>query len=474
MEKTMAKVGDRVKETSATTGTGTLDLAGAPTGFRGFGDEFTSGDSVYYLLVDDPDNPTEYEYGTGTFTSGTPDTLSRDSVEGSSNGGAKVSWIAGCTVISTPTAALINSLLTSASIGATVQAHDDDLDDIAATAHSAGRVLMSDGTAWSIYDHLMGRNKLINPEGAIYQDAVAATADDTYFADQWYALTQTGSVTPSVLTDPEDGFPFGVRLTQSQASAQRFGYAQIIEGKGCKGLRGGDGVFVARIRVSASQAVRYAILGWTGTEDSVTSDVVNDWTSATYTAGNFFLAANVSVLAVGAQTPVANAWTSLDALSGALGSSFNNLILMVWTEGTAAQNFTLDFDFNQFEAGSIPTAFERRPFALEVTLCERHCEKSYGLGVAPGTVTSAGAKLFNPSTANFVEPITYRVRKRADATITFYSPATGASGNIRSNTSAADFAVSSGNEGQIGVAITAGGGTAGNQYSAHWVAKARL
>lgn len=104
----MAKVGNRVKETSATTGTGTLDLAGAPTGFRGFGDEFTSGDSVFYLCVDDVDNPTEYEYGTGTFTSGTPDTLSRDSVEGSSNGGSKVSWVAGCTVISTPTAAALN------------------------------------------------------------------------------------------------------------------------------------------------------------------------------------------------------------------------------------------------------------------------------------------------------------------------------------------------------------------------------
>lgn len=102
----MAKFGNRVKETTDTTGTGTLDLNGAPTGFRAFGDEFTSGDEVYYLIVDDPDNPTDYEYGIGTFTSGTPDTLSRDTVEGSSNSGNKVSWTSGTkTVIATPTAA---------------------------------------------------------------------------------------------------------------------------------------------------------------------------------------------------------------------------------------------------------------------------------------------------------------------------------------------------------------------------------
>lgn len=106
----MAKVGNRVKETSDTTGTGTLDLNGAATGFRSFLDEFTTGDEVYYLIVDDPDNPTDYEYGIGTITSGTPDTLSRDTVEGSSNSGNKVSWSAGTkTVICTPTAAFMES-----------------------------------------------------------------------------------------------------------------------------------------------------------------------------------------------------------------------------------------------------------------------------------------------------------------------------------------------------------------------------
>ena len=87
----MAKFADRVVETTQTTGTGTLDLDGAQTGFRAFSDELTTGQTVYYVIEDDPANPTEYEYGIGTWTSGSPNTLSRDTVEGSSNGGSKIS-----------------------------------------------------------------------------------------------------------------------------------------------------------------------------------------------------------------------------------------------------------------------------------------------------------------------------------------------------------------------------------------------
>jgi hypothetical protein len=279
------------------------------------------------------------------------------------------------------------------------------------------------------------KNKLINPDGDIYQRAVAATADDTYFADRWYILTQTNTVTPSVLTDPEDGFPKGVRITQSQAVAQRFGYAQIILGRNCKNLRGKSGVFVPRIRASSSQAIRYAILGWTSTENAVTSDVVLDWTSSTYTAGNFFLAANLSVLVVGAQTPSANTWTSLTPITAALGSSFNNIVVMVWTEGTAAQNFTLDFDFNQFEQGSVATEFDRRDRESEIVKCQAYMEKSWGIDTPVGTASNTDATVLQSvATAADMgnrsrQTISYKVSKISSATVTFYDMA-GTSGRV--------------------------------------------
>lgn len=91
----VVKLANRVKETTSTTGTGTIDLAGAVTGFRAFSDELSNGDDVYYLIVDDPDDPTDYEFGEGTYTAGTPDTLSRDTVLGSSNSDNKVSFSSG-------------------------------------------------------------------------------------------------------------------------------------------------------------------------------------------------------------------------------------------------------------------------------------------------------------------------------------------------------------------------------------------
>ena len=216
------------------------------------------------------------------------------------------------------------------------------------------------------------RNLLLNPSGgAVYQRNVAATADDAYFADRWYALTELGNVTPSVLTDPEPGYPFGTRLTQSNTTAQRFGFAQIIEGRNCKHLRGWSGVLGARVRASGSQTIRYAILGWTGTEDTVTSDVVNNWSSTSFTAGGFFISSNLSVLAVGSQVVTANTWTSLPDISASMGTAFNNVLVMVWTESAQAQNFTLDWDWVQFERGSVLTPPDWRGTA-ELALCQRY------------------------------------------------------------------------------------------------------
>jgi len=84
-------VHDRVKETSTTTGTGTFDLDGAADSFETFVSGIGTGNTTYYCIF----GGTEFEVGLGTVTSGTPDTLSRDSVITSSNGDALVNFSAG-------------------------------------------------------------------------------------------------------------------------------------------------------------------------------------------------------------------------------------------------------------------------------------------------------------------------------------------------------------------------------------------
>jgi uncharacterized cupin superfamily protein len=85
-------LGHRVRETTNTAGTGTIDLGGAVgTGFRTFADEFSSGSKVIYVISNvDTAGDGDYEIGIGTLTHGTPDTLTRDTVLESSNSGNKL------------------------------------------------------------------------------------------------------------------------------------------------------------------------------------------------------------------------------------------------------------------------------------------------------------------------------------------------------------------------------------------------
>lgn len=217
------------------------------------------------------------------------------------------------------------------------------------------------------------RNLLINPHGQVNQRGVASAADTAFAWDRWRVRTQTAAVGISTITDAEDGSPSMMRLTQSQVAAQRMGIAQVIEGRNCKHLHGKAAVLSGRVRYSNAAPIRYAILEHTGTEDAPPADVVNSWTNGTFTAGNFFIASNLTVRAVGTQTPAANTLTDIPALSAILGSTFNNLIAFIWTEGTAAQTSTLDLSL-QFEQGTAPTTREFRPIGIEEALCARYCQ----------------------------------------------------------------------------------------------------
>jgi len=84
-------VKDRVRETTTTTGTGTITLGGAATGFQSFSVIGNANTTFYTIQLA---NTNEWEVGIGTYTlSGT--TLSRDTILESSNGGSAVNFSAG-------------------------------------------------------------------------------------------------------------------------------------------------------------------------------------------------------------------------------------------------------------------------------------------------------------------------------------------------------------------------------------------
>lgn len=96
----MSNFADRVRETSTTTGTGSLTLAGAVTGFRTF--NAAQGTNVFFdyciEAVDGSGVPTgDWEVGNGYLSGST--TLVRNRVWASSNSNALVNLSAGTKVV---------------------------------------------------------------------------------------------------------------------------------------------------------------------------------------------------------------------------------------------------------------------------------------------------------------------------------------------------------------------------------------
>jgi hypothetical protein len=84
---------DRVKETTTTTGTGTVNLDGAATGFETFVAGVGNSNSTYYCIAGQ--TTAEFEVGIGTVTDASPDTLSRTTILSSSNSDSAVDFSAG-------------------------------------------------------------------------------------------------------------------------------------------------------------------------------------------------------------------------------------------------------------------------------------------------------------------------------------------------------------------------------------------
>lgn len=82
---------DRVKDTTTTTGTGSVTLSGSPpAGFQSFGAAIGNGNTTYYTIS----GGSQWEVGIGTYNSTGP-VLNRDTVLSSSNSGSLVDFSAG-------------------------------------------------------------------------------------------------------------------------------------------------------------------------------------------------------------------------------------------------------------------------------------------------------------------------------------------------------------------------------------------
>ena len=85
-------INDRVKETTTTTGTGTVSLGGAVTGFETFAAGIGNSNTVYYCIAHQ--DQAEFEVGLGTLDGDSSD-LARTTIISSSNSDSAVDFSAG-------------------------------------------------------------------------------------------------------------------------------------------------------------------------------------------------------------------------------------------------------------------------------------------------------------------------------------------------------------------------------------------
>jgi hypothetical protein len=184
---------DRVLETSTTSGSGTISLAGASVGYQGFSTGVGNGNQTYYTIA--LEGGSEWEVGIGTYTS-VGDLLSRDTVLASSASGAKVTFSAGVKQVFVTYPAGKSVFFTQSG---TISASSGRITDVAtptASADAATKQYVDDLTTGNLHIHepvvlatpgSSGRNDTYNNGTAGVSATLTATANGTLVIDSTVA-----------------------------------------------------------------------------------------------------------------------------------------------------------------------------------------------------------------------------------------------------------------------------------------------
>ena len=263
-------VKDRVKETTTTTGTGTVTLGGAAAGFQSF-TAIGDGNTTYYTIYDQPAG--EWEVGIGTYTaSGT--TLSRDTVLSSSNAGSLVNFGAGsksvfCTnpaeravyqdvagsypvqntfgTLNATTVAATTATLTNGTVSTTPSADTDIANKVYVDTLVASGIHYHTSVRLEYIGNLPGTYNngasgvgatLTNntTQAALTADGIAVdNGDRILFYEQTdatqngvYVVTDKGSASTNwVLTRSDDTDSYGLTSPNNLGEARRFSFNQV-------------------------------------------------------------------------------------------------------------------------------------------------------------------------------------------------------------------------------------------------------
>lgn len=269
----------------------------------------------------------------------------------------------------------------------------------------------------------LSENWLINGGFDFWQRNTTFTPnDDTYIADRWNNLSEANaSWTFARDTDVPSvgGSKYSLKATNVTLNNQ-CGIVQFLEGRDAKRLAGKTVSlsFYAKTNGTEIGNLRAALLAWTGTEDSLTSDVVSAWAQ---NGTNPTWAANYTIENTPSNLALTSSWQRFTIENVLLDTSgLNNLAIVIWVDdGTIAAGDDFYIAQVQLNEGPEAQAYQVRPAAEEFQMCQRYYEKSYLPEVAPGTATSVGSFRFatnsNANNVEIVYPVAFCTPKRINS-----------------------------------------------------------
>ena len=337
------------------------------------------------------------------------------------------------------------------------------------------------------------KNRIINGAMMIDQRNAGASvtpANGGFGVDRWKAtLTQASKFSMQQSSVAPSGFVNSLLITSLSAysvlTGDAFDVEQPIEAFNVSDL--GWGASGAQT-VTVSFWVRSSLTGTFG------GALLNSAANYSYPFSYTINAANTWELkTVTISGPTAGTWASGNSTgisvrfslgcgatySGTAGSwSANTYIQPTGATSVVGTNgATFYITGVQLEKGSSATSFDYRPYGTELALCQRYYEKSYDIGVTPGSVDEITADwgVASSDTSLFLTGNKFKVTKRASPTMTFYNTATGASGSfVAGATTMTVSAYSGGTTSCARLYSTAGHGTIGVYSRWHWTASSEL
>ena len=279
----------------------------------------------------------------------------------------------------------------------------------------------------------LARNDIINGGYLINQENNTSATDDSYSIGDLFLYVGENSSTTSLQTS---GGPQGdrnfARINVDNANAQA-GWVYFLTNDDCQDYIANGALsfgIKAKTTSGAIDTIRIGILKWTGTADSVTSDVVGTWASD---GTDPTLATNWSYENTPSDLNLTTSWQRFTVENVTVDSDTNNIAIFIWIDdGTITANDQLDVTewqlnpgatVNDFSSGSKTEELKKVEYFLERNNFDSATNEFTGLYGFQSTTTLTYAfwKLRTPKRAvptfTFSDGATFNVHYKGDNSV---------------------------------------------------------